>query len=231
MMKKYLPIALFLLGVAIFAGVYFLVIKPKNNQPAVEDEGVIAEIPFDQRPVTTLTPFKDGHWLKLSISQIKLKATSLDYELLYKTQDGAMQGVPGSIKLDGTGNIERELLLGSESSGKFRYDEGVEEGTLTLRFRNDKGKLTGKLSTQFHLQEAPTEITSIDGKFKFKMSKTPKTGFFLTMNTFGIPGVTAEPKEGPYGIFTDTTSASGEPEGTWTKVDNPNASSLGIFYK
>ncbi len=230
-MKKYLPIALFLLGLAIFAGVYFFVIKGKNNKPVVEEEDVVAEIPFDQRPVTTLVPFKEGHWLKLSISNIKVKATTLDYELLYKTQDGAMQGVPGSIKLDGAGNIERELLLGSESSGKFRYDEGVEEGTLTLRFRNEKGKLTGKLSTEFHLQSGTDTLTSQDGKFKFMLSKAPKTGFFLTMNTFGIPGVTTAPSEGPYGVFTDTTSVTGQPDGQWTKVENPNASSLGIFYK
>ncbi|MEK7526608.1 MAG: hypothetical protein AAB546_03960 [Patescibacteria group bacterium] len=229
-MKKYLPIALFVLGLVVFTGVYFFVIKGKNNKP-VEVEDVVAEIPFDQRPVTTLTPFKDGHWLKLSISSIKVKASTLDYELLYQTQEGAMQGVPGSIKLEGSANIERELLLGSESSGKFRYDEGVETGTLTLRFRNEKGKLIGKLSTKFHLQEASDEITSDDGKFKFKLTKKPKSGFFLTMDTFGIPGVTTAPSSGPYGIFTDNDSVSGEPEGQWTKVTNPNGASLGIFYR
>ena len=78
---------------------------------------------------------------------------------------GIQQGVPGTAKLDG-GDIERKMLLGSESSGKFRYDEGVKGGTLTLRFRNSKGRLIGKLSTEFTLT-------------------SPKKGVFeVTLDTF-----------------------------------------------
>lgn len=230
-MKKYLPIALLLLGISVFAGIYFFVIKGKNTEPTDDTEETIVEIPFGQRPVTTLTPIKDGHWLKLSISNLKFKATSLDYELLWKPADGPSQGVPGTIKLDGMANIERELLLGSESKGKFRYDQGVEEGTLTLRFRNEKGKLVAKLSTEFHLQSNTKELTSLDGKFKYMLDKAPKGSFFVTMSTFGIPGVTSEPSEGPYGVFTESVNLTGSAEGNWTKVSNPNGASLGIFYK
>ncbi len=163
-MKKLLPIILFLVGLVVFAGVYFFVIKGKKVSEEVEDEPV-AEIPAEMRPFASLTPSSDGHWLKLLIRDIKIEAVSLDYELLYKTREGNTQGVPGTIKLEGQTQIERDLLLGSESSGKFRYDEGVSEGSLTLRFRNEKGKLVGKLSTDFTLEET-------------------KTGFSLTMDTF-----------------------------------------------
>ncbi len=231
-MKKYLPIAFFLLGIAVFSGVYFFVIKSNKTKVVEEEEDIVAEIALSQRPVTTLTPIKDGHWLKLNISGIEVKAQSLDYELLYKTKDGSTQGVPGTIKLDTAGaNIERELLLGSESSGKFRYDEGVEEGTLTLRFRNEKGKLVGKLATDFHLQSGDKELTSVDSKFKYTLDKTPKGVFFVVMNTFGLPKEVSAVSEGPYGIFTESTGLTGIPKGEWTKVDNPNASSLGIYYR
>jgi hypothetical protein len=55
--------------------------------------------------------------------------------------------VPGTVQL--SGDVEKKLLLGSESSGKFRYDTGITGGTMTIRFRNSSGKLLGKLETAF----------------------------------------------------------------------------------
>lgn len=77
--------------------------------------------------------------------------------------------------------------MGSESSGKYRYDEGVERGTLTITFRDSKGKSMGKLSTDFHLQTETTTLTSVDGKFTYELDKLAKGVFFVTMNTFLEP--------------------------------------------
>src|SRR3972149_8163539 len=162
-MKKFLPLIFLLLGVLVLVGVFFL-IKGKKEVPQDEEEKV-PEIAFENRPITSLTPSEDGHWLKLQIDKVKIKAKSLDYELLYKLPDGRTQGVPGTVDLSSTTKIERDLLLGSESSGKFRYDEGVEEGTLTLRFRNSKGILTAKFLTEFSLISDTKTLSSIDGKF------------------------------------------------------------------
>jgi len=204
-MKKYLPIIIFVVGVVFVIGI-FLLIKGKKTAQVVPEEEVIPEIAFEKRPVVSLTPSKDGHWLKLSISKIVIPATSLDYELLYKLPDGRTQGVPGTVTLGGKDQLDRDLLLGSESSGKFRYDEGVETGPLTIRFRDDKGKLLGKLSTDFHLQTATTDITTVDGKFKFTLEKKPKEGFFVTMETFGVPNIVSKTvSSGPYGLFTSLT--------------------------
>ena len=117
-------------------------------------------------------------------------AVTMDYELLYTTGTGLQQGVPGTVKLDGT-DIDRPLLLGSESSGKFRYDAGVEQGTMTLKFRDVKGKMIGKLSTDFHLQTEVTKLTSIDGKFTYELDKVAKGVFFVTMKTFAGPAASA----------------------------------------
>lgn len=236
-MKKYLPVAFFLVGLAVFAGVYFLIIK-KGASGVPEMEEPVAEIPFEKRPFTSLTPIKDGHWLKLVIENISIEAVSLDYELLYRVKDGRTQGVPGSIKLAGVTRIERELLLGSESSGKFRYDEGVEEGTLTIRFRNDRGKLVGKLTTSFHLQSQTKQLTTVDGKFSFTLTKAPKNGvFFVTMETFGLPLSLPGVSAGPYGVFTaDTgkylgtvnlTGAQRWSGSTWEKVGA--TTDIGVF--
>lgn len=187
-MKKYLPIIFLLVGIVVLVGVVVIVKRavnqvPENNQ-AVEETA--PELPKDQRPFTSLIPKSDGHWLKLRVEGIQVpNAVSLDYELLYKTSDGRTQGVPGTINVKGVGMIERDLLLGSESSGKFRYDLGVETGTLTLRFRNDKGKLLAKLVTDWHLQTNVTELSSVDGKFKYDLTKEATGVWFVTMMPFG----------------------------------------------
>lgn len=157
-----------LLGVGLLVVIVGIITVKNLKKQGPEDESDIAvpEIPADQRPFVSLTPTDDGHWLNFVVSKINVKgAASMDYELVYSVKNGGQQGVPGTVKLDGS-NVERKLLLGSESSGKFRYDEGVETGTMTLRFRNSSGKLIGKLSTTFKLS-------------------SPKQGVYeVTMDTF-----------------------------------------------
>ncbi|MCX6705272.1 MAG: hypothetical protein NT162_02955 [Candidatus Woesebacteria bacterium] len=127
--------------------------------------------------------------LNFKVQKINIPgAVSMDYELVYTTTSGGQQGVPGTVKLDGT-DIDRPLLLGSESSGKFRYDAGVERGTMTLKFRDSDGKMIGKLVTDFHLQTEVTTLTSIDGKFTYELDKVAKSVFFITMKTFADPVV------------------------------------------
>ena len=114
----------------------------------------------------------------------------MDYEVLYKANNGTAvttQGVPGTIPLNGATSETRKLLLGSESNGKFRYDQGVETGTLTLRFRDGTGKLLGKVTTDFHLQTATAVLSSVDGSFKYTLTKIPTGVYFVTMQPFGTP--------------------------------------------
>jgi hypothetical protein len=238
-MKKYLPIILFLVGVLVLVGVFFLIKNRKTSTS--ETEEVVTEVPLEKRPVTSLTPSEDGHWLKLKIDKISLGAASLDYELLYKLPDGRTQGVPGTVSLSGKKSFERDLLLGSESSGKFRYDEGVKQGTLTLRFRNEKGKLLGKLATDFHLLNKVTELSSVDGKFKFTLNKKPSQGYFVVMETFGLPEKLASSVSGPYGVFSSAKEALpgivglegqkiyGWSGSKWNELSSGKATNIGIF--
>ena len=242
-MKRYLPLLLFLSGTLLLIGtLYFFVLRKPATENSEEEEEGLMEVSLIDRPIASLTPTQDGHWLKLRIEKLLSGADSLDYELLYTLPDGRTQGVPGTIDLKGGSEIERDLLLGSESSGKFRYDEGVETGTLTLRFRNEKGKLLAKFSTKFRLQSATKDLNSVDGKFSYSLSKIPTKTFFVTMETFGIPeAAPGEVSAGPYGIFSSGKSAypgsltlSGGTvyvfEGAnWTKVEGGESSDIGIF--
>ncbi|KKQ91758.1 MAG: hypothetical protein UT17_C0004G0106 [Candidatus Woesebacteria bacterium GW2011_GWB1_39_10] len=166
----------------------------KGNVSPAQEEEIIPELPQSQWPAVFLIPTNnpsvngsDGHWLDFKVQKINVpKAVSMDYLLVYSTSDGGQQGVPGTIKLTGR-DVERKLLLGSESSGKFRYDAGVENGTMTITFRNGNGKSVGKLSTDFHLQSETTALTSVDGKFTYTLDKITKGVFFVTMPTFVQP--------------------------------------------
>jgi len=238
-MKKLLPLVVLLLGIGVLVGAYVF-IKGRGGDEDTEEEKV-AEIAFDKRPVTSLTPSADGHWLKLKIEKFGGLGESLDYELLYQLPDGRTQGVPGSITLASESTIERDLLLGSESRGKYTYDEGVKEGTLTIRFRNSKGKLTAKFSTDFALLSNTDLLGSTDSKFSYKLSKASKE-FFVVMNTFGAPsGYSSQPVEGPYGVFSSSESTvtgnvslsggkiEGFMDGKWEQLQGEKSSDIGIF--
>ncbi len=223
--KKFLPLVLLGVGILILILV-FVFIKNKKNTAVVDESDVVVEVAFADRPFASLTPTSDGHYINLKIDKIKLpKAVSLDYELLYTLPDGRTQGVPGTVDLKGETSFERKLLLGSESSGKFRYDEGVTDGSLTVRLRDTKGKLLAKFSTKWHLQSADLELTSIDQNFTYILDKKPKGMYFITMETFGlVDSSVTEVASGPYGIFTSNTLPSGTAEGWQVVSDN-------IFYK
>lgn len=194
-MKKYLPfIAVIVLAILFVGGVF---IVRKINQPAASDDGSsvdagVPDLPQDQWPTLSLVSDADGHNLTLSIKNIKVaSATSLDYVLEWtanNTGTPTTQGTSGSIQLNGQTTIQRsDLLLGSESSGKKRYDKGVENGKLTLRFRDGNGKLLGKVATDFHLQNGTNTLTSVDGSFKYTLAKAANDVWFVTIKPFGTP--------------------------------------------
>lgn len=242
-MSKNLSIALVVLvGLGIVTGAIWFFTKSEgtDKEQAEEEETVTTkDLPISERPFATLTPRADGHELHLVVTKLPTDVQSMEYELVYQVESGITQGVPGTVKdLGGKSTIERDLLLGTCSSGKCRYDEGVEEGTFTLRFRDSKGKLVYKFDTGFNLQQNPTEIESVDGKLS--ISGTFAKGYYLTMGTFGLPGTApGEPTAGPYGVFSKSASKA---TGTvslgaktyvyttkWIEVVGNKTSTLGTF--
>ncbi len=193
MAKKYLPLILLGLGIIVMLVVVFVVKGKKEVVEPVDpnDESALIDVPLEKRPVVSLIPSPDkdgkyGHYLKLKVDKIQIDANSMDYELLYQTKAGITQGVPGIADIKGKNNFESDLLLGTESSGKFRYDEGVESGSIELKFRKD-GKLVAKFKTDFHMQTGITELKSLDGKFTYSLDKPQKNIYYVTMETIGVP--------------------------------------------
>jgi hypothetical protein len=161
--RKFLLLLLFF---ALILGIVVVAVfnKEEKSTPEVNDSG-LREVPLDKRPVVSLTPSFDGHYLKFRVENLGLEADSLDYILEYVPANGVTQGIPGTVAIGKNEVFETDFLLGTESSGKFRYDEGVSGGSIELRFRKDK-VLVAKFKTDF------------------KMNKT-KNGFEVLMDTIG----------------------------------------------
>lgn len=209
-MKKYIPLVLVGLGVLVVAVAGLVIMKSMKRVGEVSPEEVsVPELSRAQWPVVSLIPSEDpavpnslGHFLDFKVQGIDVPgADSMDYLLVYTTSDGGQQGAPGTVKLTG-GDVERKLLLGSASSGKYRFDAGVSTGTMTITFRDAKGKSMGKLTTAFHMQLNETVLTSVDGKFTYTLDKAAKGVYFITMPTFAQPdpSIYVAWSEG-YGVF------------------------------
>jgi hypothetical protein len=154
----------------------------------------IIEMPVSERPLVSLTPSADGHYLNLKLEGVPSSITSIEYEVLYNAVDNGSQiekGIGDTIKLI-TSTIEKKLLLGTESctSGcKYSYDKGVVGGQLTINFIDNNGQestfdtsYTLKTTTEINKAGA---ITLTTDNFSVK-PKTKLTGndYFVLMQNY-----------------------------------------------
>ncbi|MCL4366870.1 hypothetical protein M1563_01735 [Patescibacteria group bacterium] len=148
--------------------VYKQVIVKSSQQQADLPE---KELSFDpEGPYSVLTPRRDGKAMEVNIKRTA-SFDSIGYELVYNAQ-GVDRGVTGDINTqDKQGEYNQEVLFGSCSTGgKCVYDEGVENGTLTLHFK--QGNQPYRITTQWHLQQpdiALGTLTSGDGHFTYQL--------------------------------------------------------------
>lgn len=240
-MRSYLPIFLLIGGILIASLVGFVIFNLRSQEKTTlleENEVVQAKIPL---PYITLTPDNLGRELSLSVVKIDSSVSTLEYELVYNTAAGVLQGVPGSVSVQGQNNISRTLTLGTCSSGVCRYDKGIRDITLTIRLRDKNGKLLAKFASGVTLSTKEKELASSDGKFKLTLDKTG-TGFYTVLETGGVPtNAPGEVAAGPYGVFTSSDEKqSGQvslpggsiyilESGKWQQLVNSKVKILGTF--
>lgn len=83
----------------------------------------------------------NGQEVVLSIDEIPEGTETIDYELAYNTASQGLQGVIGTISLDeGESSYEKEITLGTCSSGKCVYHQVVGKIKLSLKFNGDYGE-------------------------------------------------------------------------------------------
>lgn len=221
------------MGALILFGALFWFIRGRQVSPgAGKPSPTQAPLAIEERPYVTLNPRVDGHELTLGIDNLK-GINTVEYELVYLAGD-VSRGVIGSVDVkeeemrQRENHLARDILLGSCSKNVCKYDEGVTEGTLTLRFRGPGG--TQKYELAFHLQkgsEAKEGLTSGDGNFTFQ-GVLPSNSFYLISGTLGVPQKpSGKIIGGPYGIFTaGSTSVKGTIKLKMTET-SPEAKVLG----
>jgi len=154
----------------------------------------MVEIELDRKPYISLTPRADGHEIKLKIVNIPDNITQIEYELIYLAVDGHLElekGAGDTVKVEGS-SLEKDILLGTASCTngcKYKYDEGITGGTLSLIFINNSGQMTTH-ETPFTLASS----SDINSQNSFSLedltitTKSVATGqFFILLKNFGLP--------------------------------------------
>lgn len=106
----------------------------------------LLELKEEEKPYVSIIPSSDGHWLTLKITKINSQIKKIDYDLVYTAADAGMEiekGAGGTFDVVGS-SAERKILLGTESctSGcKYKYDNGVTGGNLTLTLSTSSGQV------------------------------------------------------------------------------------------
>jgi hypothetical protein len=162
-------------------------------------------IELAKRPYVTLTPRADGHEVSMTIDGLKLKETNLEYEMEY--QAGSMlQGAGGRIDFkEEKPPVSKNLLFGSCSKGKCKYDDDVSSGSLTLYFSGSEDYGLKGDFTIAKMEEAEGVFNSRDVKVSLNVGKEGLDDdvFVVVLYTMGLPGVVkGEVLAGPYGFFT-----------------------------
>ena len=176
-------------SLVLFIGVGFIALQ-KFTAP----ETILEEINlfFDPEGPYALTfPRRDGNALILNLKRTS-SYDSISYELAYNAE-GIDRGVVGSIDTkEKKGEYEQEILFGTCSKNVCKYDQGVENGTLTLKIT--KGKKIFRMVTQWHLQQpdvALGQLTSGDSHFFYKVDADRQVlsnvGFSIVNDLTGIP--------------------------------------------
>jgi hypothetical protein len=143
-MSKKIGIGL-LVGLSIVGILIFVVMKilAPAEKPVTEDT---VPTPTEALPTVpdsvkvSLTAKNDNHVVLLGVVGLPDGTQSVEYELTYTTAAGLPRGVLGKIAVNGQSQVKRDdITLGTCSSGKCVFDQGVSAVSLTLKINSDKG--------------------------------------------------------------------------------------------
>ncbi len=198
--------------VLVLGGVFFFqkMSAEKTSDGPVEE----IDLAFDPEGLyAILHPRRDGNALVLSVKRTS-SYDEISYDLAYTstvdetvmqgnkildgdsapTEGGTIdRGVSGTIDTkEKKGEYEQEILFGSCSKNVCKYDQGVENGTLTMKFR--KGRKSYRMITEWHMQQPDVALgvlSSGDSHFSYKTDGSKDDlnaiGFTIINDLTGVP--------------------------------------------
>ncbi len=193
-----LNLSLVAAAVVLLVGGVIVLAKINSENSFIPLEEV--DINFDpEGPYALVNPRKDGNAINLSLTRVS-SYDAFSYELVYAAE-GVDRGA-GDPKTfiefkDKKSEYTQEILFGTCSKGATAdpahcvFDKGVENGTLTLRFKKDK---LYKMFTTWHLQRpdvALGKLSSGDGHFNYQTTaareQLVKVGYTIINDLTGVP--------------------------------------------
>lgn len=129
--------------IVIFILVNIIMSLGKKQKPQViKTEDVLPQsqlIPTIDSSVEVDLTSSDKKEVVLKINKIPAGTQTIEYELSYLTKEDLPKGVIGTINLKEENSIKRKITLGTCSSGKCVYDQGVENIKVSLKFNGNYG--------------------------------------------------------------------------------------------
>jgi len=114
--------------------------KSTNNKITPSPIPQKLELSDKEKPIISLSPSADGHELKLIIDNIPQSIDNFEYDLIYSAIDEGLEmekGAGDTIQVTSR-KFEKDILLGTSSCTtgvcKYKYDQGIVGGTLSLTF-------------------------------------------------------------------------------------------------
>lgn len=139
--KQYVIVGAVVL-VLVVAAVFIMTGTGKSNEKTDNKETVF-EKPADAIPTVDSTVVAEIEGSKdavISIKGIPEGTEEIEYELSYNTASGSVEGVFGSIVVEGADTVEEEIIFGTESSGVKRYHEIEGKVKGTFKFSGKYGQ-------------------------------------------------------------------------------------------
>jgi|GEM_PF-636019 len=111
---------------------------PVPTSARQEEEQVIPTV--DAGTTAELKPLVGSKEMKLSVAGIPTGTESVEYQLSYATKQQGLQGVMGVVSItDGKTSFEKQITLGTCSSGKCVYHEVEGAIKVSLKFSGSYG--------------------------------------------------------------------------------------------
>ena len=216
---------------------WFTVFKKPKSAPQTLVVEQAQPLSFEEMPLVLLSPKEKGHELLLQVKGTK-NTDSLEYELIYELEDGLTRGASGEIEL-AQEEGEKNILLGTCSSGTCKYDEGIIGGELTISLK--KGNKLRSFKTIFSFWDGNKTEQSSDSKLTIKFVDG-KTTQYILLEGGGLPKPTNQKVVGgPYNFTSEsgkekieiTLNGGGQllfwDEEEWVEIENLKSTSLGTY--
>lgn len=227
MKKTVIPLVVIIVLLLVGGGIWIKV-KGQSSQKTNEitptptiEEGKVLDFSLTN-PLVLVYPRADGNALNLEISKLN-GITSVEYEMVYQTKDQQQGALGKAVLKTGETLVKRELLFGSCSKNVCKYDQGVENGTLTIKL-NKQQSPSDEWRADYNLIAPSTkQLNSMDGNSKITVN-TLIGQYIVVTKVSSLP----TPIEGksvignPYGFF-PTNPVKQKNMKLSMNVENPDA--------